>query len=262
MPSTALQIASKKFTDEEQQLIAAMSKPGAQVEVVFPAEIDAKQWKSSTSLACRVLVRAQLQEQAMMPVLGRLLVIAKTTPAITEGHESFESFMAAEVYGKYGVGRSTCFEAMQMCRWPGLTIAQFEAIGRRNFKLLNQAVPKGDENEKWAKNLLAKAAEMTEPELEEYCEEKNYLEKGEAQGAHVKFGCSKAALKRITKWFKDPEIVAAAGTENPADIFEAMMAECESEWRHRGAAIIKENVVADPEPEEAEAEEAEVEAEE
>jgi hypothetical protein len=41
-----------------------------------------------------------------------------------------------------------------------------------------------------------------------------------------------------------------------------MMAECESEWRHRGAAIIKENVVADPEPEEAEAEEAEVEAEE
>jgi len=36
MPSTALQIARKKFTDEEQQLIAAMSKPGAQVEVCFP----------------------------------------------------------------------------------------------------------------------------------------------------------------------------------------------------------------------------------
>lgn len=245
MPSNSVALAKKKLTDEEQQFIAAMTKPGAQVDVVVPQEIDAKQWKSNTSLVCRVLIRAEMQAQTMMPVLGRLLVIARSTPEITEGYESFENFLKTEVYEKYGVGRSTCFEAMQMCRWTGLTMGQFEAIGRRNFRLLNQAVPKGDEGERWAKGLLAKASELSESELQDYCEDKGYFEKGETVGSFLKIGVSKAALKRINKWFNDPEVIAAAGSENPADILEAMVAECEVEWRHRGAEIIKENAEAE-----------------
>jgi hypothetical protein len=259
MPSTALAIAKKKLTDEEQQMITAMTKPGAVIDVVVPAEIDPKQWKSNTSLVCRVLIRAQMQEQVMMPVLGRLLVIAKNTPTIIEGHESFEAFLKSEIYEKYGVSRTTCFESIQMCRWEGLTISQFEAIGRRNFRLLNQAVPKGDEKEKWAKALLAKASELTEEELEEYCEEKGYFAKGEAQGAHFKFACNKRQLKDAKKWYDDPRVHAAVGSESPADIHDAMIAECSAEWFNRGQKILDERKAAEEADEKrtADAEEAE-----
>jgi hypothetical protein len=255
MPKTQLALTKKKPSEEDQKLFLEMTKPGAKIEVVIPDKIDPKEWKRSINITCQVLARAQSQEQLTLVVLGRLLLVAKNSTAIL-GEKTFEEFLKAEVYESYGVSRSTCFEALGLCRW-GLENRQYEAIGRRNLRLLNQAVPKGDESKAWAKTAVQKAAELPEDEFREFCEEKGYFEKGETIGAIFRIPMNKKEFKDNTKFFSDPEITAAAGSKKLSNILERMRQEVEIEWRHRGAKLIEESNKADAEAEQPESEEAE-----
>jgi hypothetical protein len=241
MPNKLVALAKRKTSEDDQKLFLEMAKPGGKIEVLIPNEIDPKEWKRSINVTCQVLARAQSQEQVTLVVLGRLLMVAKSSPEIMGHHASFEEFLNQEVLDTYGVSRSTCFEAMGLCRWPGLETRQFELVGRRNFRLLNQAVLKGDETKTYARTALQKAAELPEEEFRGFLEEKHYLEKGESMGATLRIPMNKRQHKDATKFFADPEIVAAAGSEKIADILDAMIAEVEVEWRHRGAEIIKES---------------------
>jgi hypothetical protein len=246
MPNKLVALAKRKTSEDDQKLFLEMAKPGGKIEVVIPNEIDPKEWKRSINVTCQVLARAQSQEQVTLVVLGRLLMVAKNSPEIMGQHASFEEFLNADVIEAYGVSRSTCFEAMGLCRWPGLETRQFESVGRRNFRLLNQAIPKGEETKSYAKTALQKASELPEEEFREFCEEKGYFSKGETVGMTLRIPMNKKQYKAATKFFADPEIVAAAGSEKMSDILDAMMSEVEIEWRHRGAEIITESAEAAP----------------
>ena len=119
--------AKKKMTPDEAALLQELTKPGAKIEVAVSGDVSLKDWNKTTSVVCRGLLRAQLQEQALLPVLGRLLVIARDNTDIWSGYASFKQFLTDHVRKEFGIGTSSAYYAMQMAdRLPHLKISQVE----------------------------------------------------------------------------------------------------------------------------------------
>ena len=221
----------KPLTPKESELLKALSKPDATIEVVLPAEINKKDWEFTTGVVCRGIARARMQEQVLLPVLGRLLAIAKENPVITEGFENWEDFLEAKIYGEFGVGRSTVFEATKIVRrLPDLQISTYEAVGRNNLRIFFKAVAEGDENKPYAKKLLEKAAELTTEQLVKYCVEKGLTTTAEVTGASVSFKCNKGESKQFDKFFANEKYQAHVGSGDRAKMLLAAIAEATTEW--------------------------------
>lgn len=224
-------IAKKKFTEEEVKLLGQLTKPGGQISVLVPDQIDPKEWRATTNVVCRALVQTEIKKRQLMPVLGRLLVIAKATQEIWSKFEKFEDFLEAEIYTKFQISRSSCYEAMQSAdRFGHLEIAECEAIPRRNMKVVLAAVVRGEEKKGYAKEVLEKAAELSESDLKDWCVQKKYLEHGETTGAFLKVPCNAAQLKRFKKFFANPEYAAYCGASTPAVMLERAIQEATTEW--------------------------------
>ncbi len=227
---------TKKPTEQEIKFLEQITRPGVQIELAIPLSagedpVNVKDWYTSTAIVCRAYLRAEQQQQALMPCLGRLLQIAKETPAIWEGSDSFADFMREVVPAKFGVSRSTAYEAMEVAiRFPNLTVGEFKQIGRQNMRVAARAIPRGEEHKKWAQTLLAKAAELSLPKLREHCQSKGYLDVGEDQGAFFKFSCNQAQLKILNGFIQNPAIQAFCATADPARILIAAIQEAETEW--------------------------------
>jgi hypothetical protein len=233
VPTDLIAIAKKSMTPEEESLLKTLTKPDTAVEVLLPDTMDKKEWSFHTSTVCRAYVRAEVAQAKLLPVIGRLLDFAKQHKAeIWEKFESWEAFMEAEVYDKFGIGRSTAYEALQMAhRLPHMSVGELQAIPRRNIKIALQAIPKGDEKKGPSKTLLAKAAELSEADLRDFCESKGYLEPNTTQGGYIKIPASKKVIKMWEKFIADPQIQAVCGSPIVGDILERMLEECASEWK-------------------------------
>ncbi len=231
-------IASRPLNAREKKLLAELTTAGATVEVVIPETITVDDWIEATSVTCRGIYRARTQEQMLLPVLGRLLLIAKANPeTIMEGFETFEDFLKERIYKKFGVGRSTAFEAMQICRFSGIPIEDYQKIGRTGFQVLNKAIPPGDEGRAWAKKLIDKAKELPVAELKALAVEKGYIESAnEVEGAYVEIPCSKATLKKWETIISDPRVQSVCGSGKADTILKHMMEECSS-WLAEGEGI-------------------------
>ena len=229
MPS-ALAVIKKKPTEEEQKWLQAISKPGAKIESRIPKDIKQEDWNFAMSITCRALRRAELQEQALLPVLGRLLLVTQDNPELIAKHKTFKEFLQAEVAGEFGVGVSTCYEAMTIAaRFPDLTNEQYESISRRNFKLLAKAIPKGDEKKPAAKALIEKAAELSDKEFVDHCVKKNYIAGGGSPiGTVISIATNKQVEAHWNKFIEDPRTHAVVGSDNAGKILDAMIAECSS----------------------------------
>jgi hypothetical protein len=237
MPTNLSAIAKKKVSPEEIKLLSELTKPNAKIEVSVSGEITAKDWKETTGVVCRALVRAQMQGQKLFPVLGRLLVIAEENTAIWEGHESFKKFLVAEIEDKFGISVSSAYETLNVAkRLPHLQLGQVESIPRRNMRVYLQAVPVGSEKNKESVALMEKAAELPEKEFREHCENLKLIEKGETAGAFLRVPCNKTQLKRMEKFFENPQYQAYCGTTKPIVMLERAIEEAASEWIIQAAA--------------------------
>ena len=224
-------IAKKPMSPSESKLLGELTRSDTTIEVTIPADIKPSEWKSTASVVGRAYLRAEMQLTKLLPVLGRLLVIAEANPEIWEGHESFKQFIHTEVRDKFGISPASSYYAMQMARrLSHVEIAQLEAVPRRNMLVYLQAVPKGDEKKTVAKNLLEKAATLSEADFREFCEKKKYIESGDTQGAFVRIPCSKKVLKLWNKFVADPQVQSVCGTGHPGGILEHMIEECSS-WK-------------------------------
>ena len=237
MPANLAVIAKKKVTPEEIKLLSELTKTNAKIEVSVSGELTANDWKMTTGVVCRALVRAQMQGQKLFPVLGRLLVIAEEHTAIWEGYESFKKFLAAEIEEKFGISVSSAYETLHVAkRLPHLELGQVEAVPRRNMRVYLQAVPVGSEKNKASVTLLEKAAELPEKEFREHCENLKLIEKGETAGAFLRVPCNKAQLKRFDKFFSNPQYQAYCGSTKPVDMLERAIEEAVTEWIVQTAA--------------------------
>jgi hypothetical protein len=232
----------RPYSESEMAILKKITKPDVTVEVIVPKEIDAEKFWEVLSITCQAYMKAEAQTSVLFPLLGRLLLVAKQNPESYKAKfETYEELIAA-VGEKFGVGRTTCFEARRLAdKWgpAELEMHTYADIGRVKFKFLGSIVPSDAVSQGWVKGLLKKAGELTLKELREYCEDKGYAEKG-STGASIIMACSKRMLKDWRKFCKTPEVQAYCGTDDPAEILDHLMQECESEWLSAGAEKVKE----------------------
>lgn len=234
-------MVSQDYSSKEKAVIKELSQ-GAVIDVVIPDTIEASDFHVALDAVCKVIVRAEMQKESLIPALGRLLYIASTHPELYQDkYETFDDLVAS-LGQRFGVGRSTCFDAKAFWgRWSTvLPSEEYKTVGRVKLKMLSQAIDKGKEAQKRSQNALAYAKEHTAAELEEYLEKEFHQPSGSTTGATFKFTSSKAANKRITKWFEDPRVAAYCGTDDVAAILELMIAECSGEWVIAGQQKIDE----------------------
>ena len=223
--------AKKKMTPDEAALLQELTKPGAKIEVAVSGDVSLKDWNKTTSVVCRGLLRAQLQEQALLPVLGRLLVIARDNTDIWSGYASFKQVLTDHVRKEFGIGTSSAYYAMQMAdRLPHLKISQVEAIPRRNMEIALQTIARGDEKKPYAAKILEKASTATEKELRAFCETQTNIPPSATVGAFVKIGCSLEKKLLIETFLSNPDYQSYCGTANQADMLIRAIEEATTEW--------------------------------
>jgi hypothetical protein len=227
---TDLSIVKKPFTESENKVLRDLTKPGTLIDVSIADDIAPKEWKVAANVVCRGVKRAQMQEKTLLPILGRLLSVAKEHKDIQEGYDTWDEFLKGEIYEKYDVGRSSVYEALQMARFKHLPIEELEPISRRNMRLICQVVGPGKEKQATAKSLVEKAADMSDADFRGYLVSKNLIGKGDSQGAHIIIGCSQKVQKMWEKFSTDPRICAYCETEHAGLILEKMMQEC-ADWK-------------------------------
>lgn len=220
----------EKQSPSEMKRVRRFMETGANIDSLIPDDIGASEYQEDLRAACVAIARSQLISEAVMPVLGRLLVVASEHPELySDQHESWSAFMES-ISQTYGLGRSTLYEARRMYeRWAGvLGVGEFEQIGRVSLNLLSKAVPRGDEGKATAKKLIEKAKQVTSAALRKFCVDKGYLEAGEDSGGYFSVPCNKRQLKLFNQWFKDARVQSRVGSGAAAEILEAMIGECQS----------------------------------
>lgn len=239
--TTALALSKKKYTSEEEELVKAVTKPGAQIEVVLPADMDPKQFDVAISAVSKVIAKATLQAQAMFPVLGRLLFVAQEHPELWDKKfDKFEDFRIATA-DKFGLARQTSYDALQYAkRWMAvLPPEEFKTVGRVKLLSISKYIGKGDEGKKTARDLIEFAKEHTMDELDAHMDKKLHTGAGATKGAFFKYPCSKRQLKDHSSFFNDPRVHAVVGSEKWGDIQDALIAECKVEWLEKGDAMVE-----------------------
>jgi hypothetical protein len=239
MPAS-LAVIKKAPTKDEMDFLREVTRPGAKIDVTIPDKIEIKDWRNSTSIICRALRRTELQSQTLMPVLGRLLVVARENQEQFYPDKTFTDFMEAEIFDKFEVGRSTCYDAMGAVRLD-LPPSAYEEIPRRSLKLLcnYNVIPKGEENTPKSKALAKKAAEMPDTAFREHLTKLNLIEPGQNIGTVIKIPGTKKAEGMWKGFIESPEIQAYCGTDKPHQILEHMIEECMGEWTAEGAEKLK-----------------------
>lgn len=228
---TAVITSRKKLTDPERDFISKAQRAESFASLV-PDEIEAGDFRVGTSAACKAIAQNQVQYRMLFPLLGRLMLVARTRPELWQSeHETYEDYCIA-IAEKYGVSRSTIYEARQAVdRWgKTLSIEDFKKVGRSNLKKISKAVVKGEEGKGTARKLLEIAGSSTGKELDEYIESKLHISPTENIGAYVRIPCNKKQESIINKWFADAQVQAEVGSEKPAEILTAMIEYC-SEWK-------------------------------
>ena len=231
----AADIRRKKVTDEEKTLLARVSRANT-LEEVFPDDIKPSDFALGVRAVCTGLGRAEAAKNTLMPALGRLMYLAQQFPELwNTKYETYESYVDS-LYVTFGASRSTCYEARKNYeRWGKvLTVAQFEAVGRTGVKLLNKAVPRGDEAKATPRKLVDMLVKDTVAKVKEYCQDKGLITADEATGGFFRFPCNKKQLKIFKKFFGDGRIHAYVESGHVAEILEAMIAECEQTWIEKG----------------------------
>ena len=236
MADTALELIKKKPTEKEMKFLAETAKEGVTLEKLIPDDMDPGDLLGNMDIVCRGLARADTVTNGLIPVLGRMLAVAKSNPAVMEkaGVDTWDKFLEEKVYPYFQRGRSTAFFALRLAkRWPSLDTQTYTAVSRRGFQILMKAIPEKQTTEKWAKDLVKKAAKVSVDALEQHCEEQGYLTHGSVTGAVIRVATNKATARKWEKFCKDKNIQAYCKSDQPDVILNQLMEECEIEWLAR-----------------------------
>jgi hypothetical protein len=234
MATELVHIAEQNLTPKERALLTEITKSDSTVEVVIPPEIDPADWMFTASVVCKGLVRAQIQEQSLLVVLGRLLIIARDNPSIYKdnGYEGFEDFLAGEIRTKWGVSRSTCYESMGAAEFAaraGLTGGDVKEIGRVKMREIVKVIQEGEEGKAATRKLIAKAKESTVEDFRQHLDNQYHVSRGDTIGARISFGSSKTVEKMWRDWIENPDVQEYAQSGKPDRILKKMIEYC-SEW--------------------------------
>jgi hypothetical protein len=182
------------------------------------------------------------QQGKLKLVIGRLLTLASEKPESYTGlgFATFEEFIKGHVMVRYNISRPNIFECKKLYKAWGaaVTVEQYETIPITNLLYAASFTNQGESNHKKVLDLA-----LTKPvaEFQQICEDKGWITRDEGAGAVYTFKGSKAKIKRLIGWLKDPGMQGkdkdgvidpekGAGTDNPLDMALAAFESVSSEW--------------------------------
>jgi hypothetical protein len=234
-------------TASETDVIKDLLRAGKNITLAVPDDLDARDVSRYIKSTCSLLVKSEIGRDKLTAVLGRLLVLARKNKEVwgKAGYDSFSEFLQKEVVEKFGISRSTMYEAKKiLTAFPDLTMEQYGAAGSQKLLLLSKFTSQSDSG---STKLIKAASEKSYDQLKEYCEEKGYLGADDATGASFVIKGSLSKIKELRKFLAREDIRAVAESDDPLTIILAMTQEVDSEWTEQGAEALKgkKNAAAD-----------------
>jgi len=115
--------------------------------------------------------------------------------------------------------------------FPDFTVRQFTKVGRTNWRVLDRAIPRDEENTKWAQDLIAKASELETADLMDLCWRKTIWRPGSIRGLSSFALVNKSQLKRFESFFTKKRADASAlCTDNWAKMLDQVLKETATAW--------------------------------
>jgi hypothetical protein len=218
------------LTDHEQTLLKELLRPGASIEAVIPDDVTAAElWKTLEACAGGLAVM-EARTRRLKPIIGRILVEFQNVPSRYKdlGYETWSDFMRVGVYEKLGVHHQSAYECLMLARdWKQVTPDRFAKIGTKKMNTLNKFTKGNSPNaEEW----LKRAESMKATELQQYVEQRGFLEPGEAAGATFTIHTNQAKYVKFKEFFDDGRVHSVVGSRKFDDILEKLIWECHSEW--------------------------------
>jgi len=239
----------KKLTPTQDNILKAiLGSKTKTIEQMIPSDIAVEDFKQTLPAVCIQLGKAAVMEEVLIPALGRLMLLAQQREELwNDKYDKYDDFVAG-VGAETGYKRTSLYEFRHLAdRWSHVVEgAGFQRIGRVKLKRIGGVIDKGKEDTNKAKELLSFAETHTLEELDEMLDKKYHTGgAAAATGAYNKYPCNKKQAKEHAKWFSTPEVMAFAtsltGKKSigTAEIIDAMIAECSTEWLKQGAQIIE-----------------------
>jgi len=224
------------YTREEEMVVKSlMNAPHDSVDVVVSSSISDNDLIKSIHACLKAYGRFNNAMRLLMPLVGRLLVLAENRPAVLKAFnaDNISGFCKHVAPTMFHVSRTDAWEALQIARaFPDISPQEYVEITPAKIKAIGRAFEWAPPKEETLK-YLNYAKDHTRQEL---------LDKMDDDGINVDslnltkvaFPASQATRKRWKKFSMDPRIKAYCDVPNLDDaqevIFNLMMDECSAGW--------------------------------
>jgi hypothetical protein len=219
----------RRLTPKDKIILDRMIDPDARVDDLLPAGTDVQTLGHYIGICAKGFCQATEILERLKPVLGHLLLRMKNENGFIHlGFRDLEDYLKF-IKDAYGVGRTTCFDCMQIVwAFPHITVQDYKTIGQT--KLL-EAVRSGVSGSgKTATEVLEKAKELPYRKFVEYLVESKLTTKGETTPATIVILCDQDTKDAWEEFIANSDVHAVVGTPHAGTILKAMMGECFSTW--------------------------------
>lgn len=230
--SQIVERSNTHLTQEENELLKALLRPGASIDAIIPEDPDPKElWKTldACTKGLDLLTKRALR---LRPIIGRILMIFESKPSLYKelGYESFTQFIKKGVYEELGLHRTAGFESLLVARkWPQISSDRYaNGIGPKKINLLSKAGVTGKSPN--AEMLLQTAEKMKVGEFAQYMEQRGMLAPGEGTGVTITIHSNRSIYSLWKQAVNDGRVHSIVGSKEHDKILEAMLAECYSDW--------------------------------
>lgn len=213
-----------------------LSEKQSTITAVLSEDMNPEDVRKTLSTCCSVFRKLEMAHGTLKPIIGRLLVLVQTHPAMHKamGYSTFEEFLKREVCDRLGLSRSNAYDAKRIIQtFPGLTIEEFEAIGSTKLLVIAKTGRVKSDTEPRAQKLLARAKDpsVSAAQLKDEIYASGVASHDDDTMTEVTIPCSIAEARQWKEFWMDPAIQEYCGTSRPGEILSHLISEVIIEWQ-------------------------------
>lgn len=234
------------LTDAEREVVKEVLDDPSRLDVAIPSVIEPDRLWAGLSGSCKIQQGAASASNKVKPIIGRFLIVLQNYPEVVQekGFKTYEDFMCKGMSELFGISRSEAYACRAWAeRLPSLTVHEIQKIGTAKMHVLSKETRDGA---KGRDVIVEKAMDpsVSKKELIAFCDELAHRNRGESELTDVRITVTKEVAKTWREMANSPEVQAyvsaASGTgASEGLIFEAMMAECLTEWQGQGRSLLE-----------------------
>ena len=225
------------LSGDERSLLAALLSQDERIDIAIPEDTPAGQLWETITLCAKVFTRVNKAHAVLKLLIGRALVLIQQSPEIYErrGFRSFDQFMTDDVRGLpalLGISRGELYKSKSIAEAnPTLPMADYREIGFSKLAAISQVTREGDSNyQDWID--AAKTNTFSQLKEKIYRSDANIPE-GSLERDLFALEMTAYQKSELEEFINDPQMRAASGSENKAELLLNATREARVEWLAR-----------------------------